>query len=415
MNPDRPKETSAMPRAVVLQAASRDFGGGADMCMNIAAGRRVVDWTMDRIAETFSGVPLIMAAPAFDAGSELDRLARERGARVVCDHDASPLDRLVLAVAELPDDAVIVRVDGLHFGFFPELAHRIVARANEGRYDLVKAPDDYPIQLTVDAYKVGALRRLAACAELDPVDKVHPKYAMLARPDAFSCLRLGCPPRPTDAMLLRLRAFAREVYATPRLEVTSQAVPAGNQWQFHYELALPLIEPGWTVLDIACGEGYGAKLLAQKARMVVAADLALRPLSRLRADAPALPAVRADATRMGFRDAVFDAVVSFETIEHVDGAPYLDEVFRVLSPGGLFILSTPQNSLGHIPINAQHIREYSISDLEEKLADHHFALTRLIGIKQGRVVVHDDPAGQNTVAICRKPGPDTAVREPFNL
>lgn len=394
-----------MPRAVVVQAASRDFGGGADMCMNSAAGRPVIAWTLDRIAETFPGVPRILAAPAFDAGSALETLAQKQGARVVCAHDASPLSRLVLAVAELPDEAVIARVDGLHFGFFPELARRIVAMAAAGGHDLVKAPDDYPIQLTVDAYRVGALRRLAACPDLDPVHHVHPKYAMLARPEMFSCLRLEDPPRPDDATLRELRAFAREVYVTPRLEVTGKAVAAGNQWQFHYELALPLIEPDWTVLDIACGEGYGAKLLAQKARMVVAADLDPHPLARLRATCPAMPAARADATTMGFRDAAFDAVVSFETIEHVPDAPYLDEVFRVLRPGGLFLLSTPQNSLGHIPINAQHLREYSLSELVGKLAGHHFELTRLIGIKQGRVVVADDPTGQNTVAVCRKAGP----------
>ncbi|MHC1713409.1 MAG: methyltransferase domain-containing protein [Solidesulfovibrio sp.] len=389
-------------QTVVVQASSRSFGGGPDMCVNIAAGRPVVVWTMDRVRETFGDVALILAAPAFDTGSALSRLAEAHGATVVCAHDESPLARLVLAVEGLPDEAVIVRVDGLHFGFYPELARRLVATAQDGGHDLVKAPDDYPVQLTVDAYRVGALRRLAARTNLGPVHHVHPKYYMLNHPEEFSCLRLGNPPRPDDAELLRLRHFAHEVYDLPRLEVFGHAVAAGNQWIFHYELALPLMERGWTVLDVACGQGYGAGLLATRAGMVVAADLAPEALDALQTAHPLMPAVQADATQLGFGDATFDAVVSFETIEHVDDQPYLAEMHRVLKPGGLFVMSTPQNSLGHIPINAQHVREYSLKELTQTLS-RHFEITRVIGIKQGRVVAEGDPLGQNTVVFCRKP------------
>jgi SAM-dependent methyltransferase len=389
-------------QTVVVQASSRSFGGGPDMCVNIAAGRPVVAWTMARARETFGDMNLILAAPAFDASGALPRVAEAHGATVVCAHDESPLARLVLAVEGLPDDAVIARVDGLHFGFFPELARRLVAAAQDGGYDLVKAPDDYPVQLTVDVYRVGALRRLAARADLDPIHHVHPKYFMLGHSEDFSCLRLDNPPRPNDTELLRLRHFAQEVYDLPRLEVLGRAVAAGNQWIFHYELALPLMEPSWTVLDVACGQGYGAVLLATRAGMVVAADLAPEALNALQTARPLMPVVQADATRLGFHDKSFDAVISFETIEHVDDHPYLAEMRRVLKPGGLFILSTPQNSLGHIPVNAQHLREYSLEELTQTLS-RHFEITRVIGIKQGRVVVEGDPLGQNTVVFCRKP------------
>jgi 2-polyprenyl-3-methyl-5-hydroxy-6-metoxy-1,4-benzoquinol methylase/spore coat polysaccharide biosynthesis protein SpsF (cytidylyltransferase family) len=393
---------TSIRQTVVVQASSRSFGGGLDMCVNIAAGRPVVGWTMDRVRETFGDANLILAAPAFDAGGALPRLAATHGVTVVCAHDNSPLARLILAVKDLPDEAVIVRVDGLHFGFFPELARRLVATAQNGSYDLVKAPDDYPVQLTVDVYRVGALRRMAARADLEPIHHIHPKYFMLGHPEAFSCLRLSDPPRPDDAELMRLRHFAREVYAHPRLAVTGQAVPAGDQLTFHYELALPHIKPDWGVLDVACGPGYGARLLGTKARLVVAADFATEAMALVRAGDPDRPLVQADATRLGFRDKSFDAVISFETIEHVDDHPYLAEMHRVLKPGGLFVLSTPQNSLGHIPINAQHVREYSLEELTQTLS-RHFEITHVVGIKQGRVVVAGDPLGQNSVIFCRKP------------
>lgn len=394
---------SAQRQTVVLQASSRAYSGGPDMCLNIADGRPVIAWTMDRIAETFGDTDLVLATPTFDAGGELARLAETRGARLVCAHDDNPLARLVAATRHLPGDAVIVRVDGLHFGFFPELARLLARTAEDGGYDLVKAPDDYPIQLTVDAYRIEALRRLAATPGLSPAQRIHPKYALLERPETYACLRLADPPRPDDAELSRLRRFARQVYASPRLSVTGQACPAGDQLTFHYELALEHMQPDFVVLDAACGPGYGSRLLAKRAKLVVAVDYAAEAMALVRAQSADQPAARADVTRLGLADASFDAVVSFETIEHVDEAPYLDELSRVLKANGLLILSTPQNSLGHIPVNAQHRREYSLAELAALLRPR-FAITEIIGIKQGRVVVPGDPLGQNTVVVCRKSG-----------
>lgn len=394
---------SAPRRTVVVQASSRAYGGGPDLCVNIAAGRPVLAWTLDRVAQTFGDVDIVLAAPSFDAVGVLARLAETHGARLVCGHDDDPLARLVATTGELADEAVIARVDGLHFGFFPPLARLLVDTAEAGGLDLVKAPDDYPVQLTVDAYRVGALRRLAADPGLTPAERIHPKYAMLARRQAYACRRLADPPRPDDAELTRLRRFAREVYASPRLAVTGQACPAGDQLTFHYELALAHLPPDAVVLDIACGPGYGARLLAGATRLTVAADFATEALEMLRAAGSSLPAVRADVTQLGFADASFDVVVSFETLEHVEASPYLEEIFRVLRPSGLLFVSTPQNSLGHIPVNAQHLREYALAELTALLS-RRFAIEEIIGIKQGRVVVPGDPLGQNTVAICRKPG-----------
>lgn len=394
--------TAAAPRAVIVQAASRTFGGGADMCLNQVQGRPVVAWTLDRVAATFPGVPVTLAAPAFDAGGALERLFRDRGHGAVCAHDASPLTRLLAATADLPDEAVILRLDGLHFGFFPALVRRLVAEAVAGGYDLVKAPDDYPIQLTADAYRVGALRRLAARPDLDAAFHIHPKYAMLACPQAFFCLRLPEPPRPQDAELARLRRFGAAVYDQERLRVQGPAVAAGDQWRFHYELALPRMRPGWTVLDAACGHGYGTAVLARRVGLVVGVDVAAAALTVMGRDFPNLPTLCADVTRLPLADACLDAACGFETIEHVEAEPFLAEMVRVLKPGGLFLLSTPQNSLGHLPVNARHRREYSLAELTALLTPR-FSVEELIGIKQGRIVLPGDPLGQNTVAICRKP------------
>ena len=99
---------------------------------------------------------------------------------------------------------------------------------------------------------------------------------------------------------------------------------------------------GKRVLDIACGEGYGAAgLLAAGASSVFGVDIASEACQHARAKY-GVTAVVGSATAIPVADAQFDAVVSFETIEHVaEPAEFVREARRVLKPGGTFVVSTP--------------------------------------------------------------------------
>jgi len=121
----------------------------------------------------------------------------------------------------------------------------------------------------------------------------------------------------------------------------------GEIWYEHwhrYHFAAPLVA-GRAVLDIACGTGYGSALLARHAARVTGADLAQPAIDHARARYAAVPHLefrQADCAALPFPDASFDAVVSFETLEHIAAQePFLDEVRRVLRPAGLLVLSCP--------------------------------------------------------------------------
>jgi SAM-dependent methyltransferase len=110
------------------------------------------------------------------------------------------------------------------------------------------------------------------------------------------------------------------------------------------------------VLDVACGTGYGTAMLD-----AVGVDLSLEALRYARRH----PAryVAADAARLPF-GRVFDSVVSFETIEHVpDPARFVEECARVLKPGGLFLVSTPNRDLwsprSSKPLQRHHVKEFT--------------------------------------------------------
>ena len=134
----------------------------------------------------------------------------------------------------------------------------------------------------------------------------------------------------------------------------------------HYHRYLwtqPLVA-GRRVLDLGSGEGFGAALLADTAAAVTGVDVDARAVahSRVNYEAPNLKFREASATDLSaFGDDSFDAVVAFEMIEHVaEHEQVLAEVARVLGPGGILVMSTPERraySDDRDFVNPHHVRE----------------------------------------------------------
>jgi len=155
---------------------------------------------------------------------------------------------------------------------------------------------------------------------------------------------------------------------------------------------------GLDVLDVACGEGYGSALLAQVARAVVGVDIDAAVIAAARSEFPRpnLTFEVGDAGALPLPDAAFDVVVSFETLEHLrDQEQFLSEIRRVLRPGGLLILSTPDREIysgpGMTP-NPFHVRELNRAEFEDLLRRHFahvaFASQRVL---IGSAIVNEAP------------------------
>ena len=379
------------------------------MCMNLVGGLPVVSWTIRKLLDDIPDARVVIAAPGSDANGALAGVAAGFPAdrvSVYFGHDASPLARLAACTSALDAGAHILRVDGLHMFADTAASLDMLLLAARERLDCVKLADDFPAQFTTDVYRAGALRQAAALLPPGPdgdVFRVHPKFFMFHHPEAFRCRYLPDPPPYEEATLLAARAIAKDIYRSPREDVNGKRQWSGDQLGFHYELARPHLTRSMKILDLACGTGHGLRLVADSVREAHGgdADADVIEQARTATQAPNVSFHVLDALATGFPEASFDAVLSMETVEHVDGERFLDELHRIMAPGALLIMSTPQNSRGRIPITATHEREYSLEQAID-LVGRRFTIREVIGLKQGRIIIPGDPRGHNTVIFARK-------------
>lgn len=393
------------PALILVQASSRSWAGGEDFCLREFDGSAAVAHTVRAAHGRFPETPIRVIAPAFDRGGRLDEIVAgmDGDIRVLYGFDASPLDRMLMAVERLPDNALLLRVDGLHFAADFDLAATMLARAHERELDGVKTPDDFPPQLSVDVFRVGALRRARDLVDRDEDPfLVHPKFLLGSHP-AFRFERYEALPVYSEERLAAVRARAVAMLSeVERLEVGGRGRFAqGDQLSYHYELAMLRLRPGDRVLDVACGDGFGVRMIAERCGSVVGVDLDEASIDAARASFGPAEYLVADATHMPFEDGEFDAVVSMETLEHVPVHPFLEEVRRVLAPGGLLMLSTPQNRLGEIPFTPAREHEFSLTELTE-IVGAHFEILERVGLKAGTIWFEGDPVGTNSFFVCRQ-------------
>lgn len=128
------------------------------------------------------------------------------------------------------------------------------------------------------------------------------------------------------------------------------------------------------VLDAGCGEGFGTAMLQKAGARVVALDYDVWTAGHLATSYPDLPALRANLVALPMAGRAVDVVVSLQTVEHLwDQERFVGECARVLRPGGLLVLSTP-NRHTFPPGNVFHHREVDADELSDLLDP---ALTRV--------------------------------------
>jgi SAM-dependent methyltransferase len=137
-----------------------------------------------------------------------------------------------------------------------------------------------------------------------------------------------------------------------------------------YEFAARHLRPG-RVLDLACGAGYGTKLLAERTGgPVLGADLSPEAIAyaRSRYGGPGVEFRVADA--MTFADERgFDSIVSLETVEHLpDPHAFLAHAVFLLRAGGTLVASVPTTP--STDVNPHHCHDFTEGSFRAAVAAH---------------------------------------------
>lgn len=142
------------------------------------------------------------------------------------------------------------------------------------------------------------------------------------------------------------------------------------------------------VLEAGSGEGYGADLIANVARRVVGLDYDESAVAHVRARYPRVEMLHGNLAELPMPDASVDVVVNFQVIEHLwDQGQFVAECLRVLRPGGVLLMSTPNRITftpgSDTPLNPFHTRELNAAELTELLTEQGFAMEAMLGVYHG--------------------------------
>jgi 2-polyprenyl-3-methyl-5-hydroxy-6-metoxy-1,4-benzoquinol methylase len=134
------------------------------------------------------------------------------------------------------------------------------------------------------------------------------------------------------------------------------------------------------VLEVGCGEGRGVGLLMENSTEFTAVDKIDAVIKELQRKYPQGIFKRMNIPPLNGLDSnSFDCVVSFQVIEHIENDKlFLQEIHRVLKPGGVALITTPNRKMS-LSRNPWHVREYLADELKD-LAQRVFSSVEMKGI-----------------------------------
>ena len=181
--------------------------------------------------------------------------------------------------------------------------------------------------------------------------------------------------------------MARKTHDRGDLDLNLRSEPQLLEYRAIYR-RIARDKPG-RILDWGCGHGHAAHALLQAGIDVVALEHvpdATEGLTRLSYFPDVEAVITAEPVRLPFPDASFDAVLSLGVLEHVqdvDGS--LEEIRRVLSPGGTFYVYKLPNRFSYLERIArlaglsyhgerEHDTLWTVSSAVEALDRHGFGV-----------------------------------------
>jgi spore coat polysaccharide biosynthesis protein SpsF (cytidylyltransferase family)/ubiquinone/menaquinone biosynthesis C-methylase UbiE len=392
----------------LIQAHHRGWGGALDFSLALVEGKYAIEEVIARLKAVPQINAITIAVPD-DHGNQIFReIAARHGVSCFFGSRENVLVRCAGALdAEGAD--VAVHVMGQHCFIDSALLSEMVQFLATQAADYVSLPDDFTPYFAGKVYRNVLLDKVASAIALLPAENnIHlARFAAFIEHhrDQFRAVIYSKVPQYDREYLLRVRDMARAIFSDDRMHVdASNASKVSNPLFESYEFAATKFGPADRVIDIACGDGYGCRILSASAGEVLGIDINADLIANNVAGNVQDNVRYAvdNAFDLSLADGTVTGATAMELIEHIplDKVDmFVGEVRRVVAPGGSFICSTPQNSHGDIPVVPHHVKEYSMAELKTILT-RHFSRVKIYSSKSGGRLTEDE-IGQKMVAFCQ--------------
>ena len=173
-----------------------------------------------------------------------------------------------------------------------------------------------------------------------------------------------------------------------------------------YRVAAALIGDAGSVLEVGCGEGIGAGILAKGRWRYAAIDPDASALEGMQERLSVGPGclVWISATAPPDWGALFDAVVSLDVIEHIppdDERQFMQDAIGALRPHGVMVVGTPSQYAEHLASpqsRAGHVNLYTPERLRVMMG-HYFHVVQMLYMQDTSLHLGHEAMAHYLVAV----------------
>ena len=348
---------------------------------------------------------IVIATPITDSESVLKLMADKWGVSIYFGSVYDVADRFYNLAIQYKAD-VLVRIQLRAFYVDMEMVKRLIEKLGT-QYDYVDVDNDTNYALGADVFTTKALK--CVLDKISAMPDNHQKrvfqfspWAILNNREMFKVAVLKY-----DEMWKKdkIRKIKEKLSHLINEEENKQAVCSGDPGG-RYNYIRQFISPGDTVLDIACGQGGGTRILSRDCKKIYGVDYNKKYI-----DAASDKFQKDNISFLVGSDFVlktlnvtFDKVVSLHTLEHVENdLGFLMNINDCLKKTGKLILEVPRLlkfPLGE-PLYPFHDREYDLDSMRSLLTDSGFEIELEKGGNRN-LYVNVEHAREVLFFVCRK-------------
>lgn len=339
-------------------------------------------------------------------GSRIARqFAQRLGATVLEGNASNVAERILEAVDDAPDNAVIARFMLRQSWLDLNLVRSTIEHLERDEADYVMYPPHVNYVFGCDAFSKMALIRATEIISEMPATSERSTFefspwALMEYSDDFFVVSHEWKEQYSRGKALAIRQRLHR--ALGPLEnhhgTTSPDNPSAR-----YRWASAHLQPGWIIADIASGTGGGTEYLARHCFRAFGIEPDAHYVTEAQSKFTAAEFVHSDSSWLREHLEAFDAVVSLHTLEHVDNdVEFLDDICASLKPSGLLVLEVPllmPVPMG-MPLWPSHDKEYFVDELLSLLDGAGFEIGTCLGVSRNRYC--DASAAREAIAFIAK-------------